>query len=157
MNQNKEPTAEIHQEDDGTQLLVVTCASGPWQHRFKTKSAAQMAARKRIAVQRDPSLGHTTAREFATEWLCDYVTRECMLLTARDYRCCLNRVVLPRVGETPIDEITREGVRAIINQFKEAGDFVTLERFRATLSAMLSVAASWGYIPFNPVKRYRRH
>jgi hypothetical protein len=149
------PIVAITNLDERHVLLTLTCGEVIWEHRFRTLAAAKMAANKKLAIHHDRSLKHKSLSEFAVEWQRDYLARECTQETAQDYGKCFRRLVLPRLGDVSLDKITRATVDLFTDELYREGGCWTVHRGRRTLSAMLGVAESWGYIPVNPVGRRR--
>jgi hypothetical protein len=97
-----------------------------------------------------------SVREFAAEWLSDYVAPECDKFTHKDYKACCKALVFPHLGETRIDRITPSTIRVFVTRLNEEGGYPSVHRGLRTLSAMLTVAKSWGYILENPALRNKR-
>lgn len=149
------PSFKIETLDERHLLLTVMFGTQKWEHKFRTLSAAKTAAAKRMKVERKPELKKQTLRDFEAEWQRDYVRHECTEETAKDYDKCFRRLVLPRLGDKPLDQITPTVVDVFTDELYAEGRCWTVHRGRRTLSAMLGVAESWGYVPFNPVTRRR--
>jgi hypothetical protein len=155
MARENNPSFTIEPVDERHLLLTVRFGEMLWQHKFRTLSAAKTAAAKRMTVERKPELRTQTLREFEVEWQRDYLLRECADDTRRDYETCFRRLVLPRLGDRPLDQISRSVVDVFMDDLYVEGRCWTVQRGRRTLSAMLGVAKSWGYIESNPVTRRR--
>lgn len=150
------PEVSIEAIDLRHHLVVITFGDETWQHSFRSLSAAETGARKRIAVWIKPQLGDKTVAEFAVEWRRDYVAHECTRETLKDYTACCKGLVVPHIGDTSIRNVSKSALNIFVDRLNDEGGYHSVNRGLRTLSAMLTVAESWGYIPVNPAVRRRQ-
>ena len=76
--------------------------------------------------------------------------------SVRYYSFQLDRYVLPTLGPTPLCDLTRPRVEALLSDLKRKGSpSATIRGVRATLSAVLQAAVERGYLERNPVHGIR--
>lgn len=150
-----EPRFSIDSIDERHHAVEVIFGGEAWRYVYRSLSAAGVGVEKRIAVWRNPALRDQTVLDFASEWLSDYVAHECIKGTLKDYKACCKSLVIPLIGDKSLSSLDRATIGEFIAALDRKGGYPSTNRGLRTLSAMLTVAESWDYIPRNPTFRRR--
>lgn len=93
-------------------------------------------------------------REYAASWLKHHADRHLKPSTADFYREFLNLYVLPRYGETPLDQIRREFVKQWIAELADRALVRNTVRLAvSTLRVVINAAIEDGLIGINPAQK----
>jgi integrase len=73
--------------------------------------------------------------------------------TQKGHRHILAKHLLPRFGDTPLSEITRQEVQTYVAQLAKVGYAPkSIDHYHDVLSAVLRTAVKWGHLQDNPAK-----
>ncbi|MEQ8799545.1 MAG: tyrosine-type recombinase/integrase [Salinisphaeraceae bacterium] len=113
-------------------------ASGidPSAHRVEQKQAQQKNA--------------NTLSLVAEEWFAYKVNQGWAPATAEKCRTYLEKDILPRLGRTPVLEITRHDLNRLMESIEARGAFNVAEKVRQWLRSIFSFAIAKGYLESNP-------
>jgi integrase len=129
------------------------------------KKAAELAA---VTIQARLAAGGTSLLDegsppqlsfgdYARQWLELYATPACKFSTVRSYQVNLQRHVLPVLGATPLNAVTRADCRRLIAACRSKGlSPKTIENICRTVSSILSHAVEDGHLSANPAFRLGR-
>lgn len=115
--------------------------------RFRGKTCADVDAKIAAYSERKPQT--RTVEVIAEEW---YETKEHGLRDAsrRTYRTALN-IIVPRLGEIPVSELTPLAVKRFVNEIESSGySASTTQAVLGRLKGLLSYAVVAGDIDVNP-------
>lgn len=118
------------------------------------KEAADSLA-QRVATAgsgRGPIRSRVAFRTFAAEWLA-HVMPMYKHSTQRNHRHILDKHLLPRFGDMPLVEVTRQEIQAYMSSLTKAGYAPkTIDHMHDVLSALLRTAVKWGHLTDNPAR-----
>jgi len=164
-------------DSEGLSLFVTTTGSKTWHFRFrlagkqtrfslgaypgvtlKGARAKRDAAMDKIARGVDPRRPEAQApdvlilRTVAEQW---YAFKAVRLTTGRQgaaaqLRRYLDKDILPQLGDTPIADIKRADVIAVVHQIEVRGALNVAEKVRTWLKQVFRFAVVHGYIEANP-------
>ncbi|MCU1614797.1 MAG: integrase family protein [Frankiales bacterium] len=117
---------------------------------FSTKAAASRALsdvtnRASQGVQVDD---RETVASFLTRWL-QVKAGEAKSTTMRSYRAHVEKVIIPAIGQVPIERLRAEHVEQLLAGAMEGRGPVTVRRIHATLRSALSYGVKTRRLPFN--------
>src|SRR4030095_2062221 len=73
--------------------------------------------------------------------------------TQKNHRHIVDKHLLPRFGDTPITDVTRQEVQAYVSQWTRAGYAPkSIDHIHDVLSAVLRTAVKWGHLQDNPAR-----
>jgi len=91
-------------------------------------------------------------RTFASDWQA-HVMPMYKHSTQKNHRHILDKHLLPRFGDRPLVEVTRQEIQAYVAQLNQAGYAPkTIDHMHDVLSALLRTAVKWGHLPENPAR-----
>ena len=94
-----------------------------------------------------------TFAELADEWINKVVPASCKSSTAADYRAILEKHLLPVLGSTPSDQITRWDVKNLLLEKLNGGlASSTVNHIKNAMSGVLSLAVDSELLQANPAK-----
>src|SRR5262249_45099793 len=99
-----------------------------------------------------------TLRRFAEQWLRLYAEVECKRSTVASYKQLLRLYLYPQFGETGLDAIKRDAVKAYLATLVADGRFSrnTLRLIVCTLRVIFNAAVEDGVVDRNPAARLGR-
>jgi integrase len=120
-----------------------------------SRSEARSALAQRVAVAGDsktPARSRVAFRTLASEWLA-HVLPMYKHSTQKNHRHILGKHLLPRFGDKPIADVTRQEVQAFVAHLVQTGYAPkTVDHIHDVLSAVLRTAVKWGHLPNNPAR-----
>ena len=112
----------------------------------RIKEVAEYGAQAVAAARAVP-----TFAELAAEWINKVVPASCKPSTAADYRAILDRHLLPALGSTPADRITRWDVKNLLLLKLNSGlASSTVNHIKNAMSGVLSLAVDSELLQANP-------
>ena len=145
--------------------------SGVWwvfinhQGRRKAKKIGNKRAAEAVAKQIEAKLAlsgmigfsekeksvASTFKEYAATWIKVTVPATCKASTLRDYKGILDNHVLPEIGKTPVNEITRMMVKqSLMKKINEGYANSTVIHMKNAMSGVLNLALDDEVISVNP-------
>ncbi|MEO8680186.1 MAG: tyrosine-type recombinase/integrase [Vicinamibacterales bacterium] len=118
------------------------------------KDAADILAQRLAAAgsSRAPVRSRVAFRTFAREWQA-HVMPMYKHSTQKNHRHILEKHLLPRFGDMPIVEVTRQEIQAYVAHLNQAGYAPkTIDHMHDVLSALLRTAVKWGHLRENPAR-----
>ncbi len=96
-----------------------------------------------------------TFTDYSKRWLRLHVKPHCKLSTSISYKQVLDRYLIPHFGESRLDQITRDKLKAYFSETvaEEKFGHGTLKNMLATIRAILSHAVEDGLVITNPALR----
>jgi len=116
------------------------------------KDAADILAQRLAAAgsSRAPVRSRVAFRTFASEWQA-HVMPMYKHSTQKNHRHILEKHLLPRFGDMPIVEVTRQEIQVYVAHLNQAGYAPkTIDHMHDVLSALLRTAVKWGHLQQNP-------
>lgn len=99
-----------------------------------------------------PTRSRVTFRTSASEWQA-HVLPMYKHSTQKNHRHILEKHLLPRFGDKPIVEVTRQEVQAYVAHLNQAGYAPkSIDHIHDVLSAVLRTAVKWGHLQDNPAR-----
>jgi integrase len=99
-----------------------------------------------------PTRSRVVFRTLAAEWL-THVLPMYKHSTQKNHRHILEKHLLPRFGDKPMTEITRQEIQAYVAHLvKNRYAPRTTDHIHDVLSAVLRTAVKWGHLPENPAR-----
>lgn len=102
------------------------------------------------AAERRERRGAVTLREAVEGRLSAVGGRALSPRTVAEYRWCLERYALPRLGDAPVAEVTPADVVAVVDAVEARGSLVQADRTRAALSSVLRWCVDRRLVASNP-------
>jgi integrase len=97
-----------------------------------------------------PIRSRVTFRTLAHEWQASVLPMY-KHSTQKHRRFMLNKHLLPRFGDRPLSDVTRQEIQAYVAQLAEAGYAPkSIDQVHDVLSAILRTAVKWGHLQENP-------
>jgi integrase len=129
--------------------------------KIGTREAAEKVKREieaRLALGQfsiGPAITVPTLREYAGQWFSSHVRPHLKPSTVESYEVILDRHLLPRFGDTPIDRITHGSVKAYVGELVSAAKLGrnTVRNILACFRALLNQAVEDGALESNPAQR----
>jgi len=119
--------------------------------------AKQLRARLTLGLQTLSEPESPTVTEYAERWLTTYARLYTKPRTAEFYELMLRRHIIPVLGDTPLAELSRRDVQALVADRAAMGlSRNTLTGIVATLKAMCNHAIDHTVITINPAARLGR-
>jgi integrase len=118
------------------------------------KDAADILAQRLAAAgsSRAPVRSRVAFRTFASEWQA-HVMPMYKHSTQKNHRHILEKHLLPRFGDMPIVEVTRQEIQVYVAHLNQAGYAPkTIDHMHDVLSALLRTAVKWGQLQENPAR-----
>ena len=122
--------------------------------RVSRGEAGDLLARRLAAAGngKAPTRSRVTFRTLASEWHA-HVLPMYKHSTQKNHRHILDRHLLPRFGDRPIMDVTRQEVQAYVAQLNQAGYAPkSIDHIHDVLSAVLRTAVKWGHLQDNPAR-----
>jgi integrase len=99
-----------------------------------------------------PVRSRVAFRTFASEWQV-HVMPMYKQSTQKNHRHILDKHLLPRFGDVPLAEVTRQGIQAYVAHLNQAGYAPkSIDHIHDVLSALLRTAVKWGHLQENPAR-----
>jgi integrase len=155
-------------KEDGTPYTITKYRVGSYKHgrrKFKTftnEKDAKAFAKALAKILRDKEYNFPDAdgkivptfKEASEKWFADHVETNCKPSSVEGYRGMLDNHVLPAFGEMPLDEITKDAVRAFCAGKKKDGLAARSIRYMlATISGVYNLAIEDGLVAKNPASK----
>ncbi len=118
------------------------------------RHAGDLLAQRLVAAgnSKAPVRSRVAFRTFASEWQA-HVLPMYKHSTQKNHRHILEKHLLPRFGDKPIVEVTRQEIQAFVAQLNQAGYAPkTIDHIHDVLSALLRTAVKWGHLHDNPAR-----
>jgi integrase len=147
----------------GSYRTVIRHNGAPITAMAKTHQESRKKAKAKLeahaANERTPSkidYSQMPLEEYLSTWLetehCHYIAHS----TYTRYHSLARNHINPRIGRTPLRDLTPRVITDFLNQMRESGQSVrSQQQARALLSITLANAESLEYIPNNPVRKVR--
>lgn len=143
---------EMEIAPDGTRKRVLRSES---LGQIARKHAQAILAGRVAAAARSstPGRSRVSFRTVATQWL-ETVVPMYKHSTQKNHRHNLEKHLLPRFGEQPMCDITREEIQAYVAHLTAVGYAPrSVDHIHDTLSAVLRTAVKWGHLQDNPARQ----
>lgn len=101
-----------------------------------------------------PKRDAVTFRRYVASWYTLYKEPHIRPSTAKMYRSLLDRVLLPKLGDIPLEEITRADVQRLLNTLTGRAKS-TIKKCRLMLTEIFDSAVDDDLIPKSPARRLR--
>jgi integrase len=116
--------------------------------------AAEILAQRMAAAGngKTPTRSRVTFRALASDWQANVLPMY-KHSTQKNHRHILGKHLLPRFGDKPVAEVTRQEVQAYVAQLNQAGYAPkSIAHVHDVLSAVLRTAVKWGHLKDNPAR-----
>jgi integrase len=116
------------------------------------REAANILAQKLAMAGKGPIRSRVTFESIANQWLAT-VAPMYKPSTQKNHRHILGKHLMPRFGEKPIADVTRQDIQAYVAHLQTAGYAPkSIDHMHDVLSAILRTAVKWGHLPENPAR-----
>lgn len=123
--------------------------------QISRKKANEILAQKVAAAGGGrPTRSLVTFRTLVGDWL-KTVLPMYKPSTQKNHRHITEKHLLPRFGDKPLSEITRQEVQRYVARLQEGYAPKTVDHIHDVLSAILRTAVEWGHFPENPARGVR--
>ena len=123
--------------------------------QISRKKANEILAQKVAAAGgKRPTRSLVTFRTLACDWL-KTVLPMYKPSTQKNHRHIAEKHLLPRFGDKPLSEISRQEVQSYVAHLQKAYAPKTVDHVHDVLSAILRTAVEWGHFPENPARGVR--
>jgi integrase len=122
--------------------------------RVSRGEAGDLLAQRLAAAgnSKAPTRSRVTFRTLASEWQA-HVLPMYKHSTQKNHRHIVDKHLLPRFGDTPITDVTRQEIQAFVAQLNRAGYAPkSIDHIHDVLSAVLRTAVKWGHLQDNPAR-----
>lgn len=142
---------ELEIAPDGTTRRVLRYETLGQMSRRK---ASDILAQKMAAVssKKEPTRSRVTFRTLANEWQTTVLPMY-KHSTQKHRRFMLKKHLLPRFGDKPLSEITRQEIQMYVAHLTQEGYAPkSIDHIHDVLSAVLRTAVKWGHLQDNPAR-----
>lgn len=142
---------ELEIAPDGTRRRVLRYET---LESMSRKEASQILSQKVAAAggSKAPIRSRVTFRTMTTEWQATVVPMY-KHSTQKNHRHIVEKHLLPRFGDKPLSEITRQEVQAYVAYLTQAGYAPkSIDHIHDVLSAVLRTAVKWGHLQDNSAR-----
>ena len=115
----------------------------------RKKAAEQLAQKVAAAGTSGPTRSRVDFRTIANEWQ-SHVLPMYKHSTQKNHRHILQKHLLPRFGDLPICDVTRQRIQEYVAHLMPDYAPKTIDHFHDVLSAVLRTAVKWGHLTDNP-------
>jgi len=142
---------ELEIAPDGTRRRVLRYET---LESMSRREATEILAQKLAAASgtNRPTRSRVTFRTLANEWQATVVPMY-KHSTQKHRRFMLKKHLLPRFGDRPLSEITRQEIQMYVAHLTQAGYAPkSIDHIHDVLSAILRTAVKWGHLQENPAR-----
>ena len=142
---------EIEIAPDGTKRKVLRYEA---LGEVTRKQASEILSQRITAVGngRAPRRSNVTFQTLASEWDASVLPMY-KHSTQKHRRFMVKKHLLPRFGEMPMSDVTRQEIQAYVAHLTQAGYAPkSIDHIHDVLSAILRTAVKWGHLPENPAQ-----